>query len=149
MYQTLLVQQSQANLNSSVPVNPIRIVEAAAPPEEPYKPKPVLNISFGTLFGIVLAGGIVFLRERMDRSIKTPGVSRRMFNAPELGVIPNLGSNGNLLPSANGRVSQGLDLNGDHEDDVHRLGYLAERPGVHHRVVPWDAGVDSSQSSVR
>jgi succinoglycan biosynthesis transport protein ExoP len=115
-YQTLLVQQSQANLNASVPVNPIRIVEAATAPEEPYKPKPVLNISFGTLFGIVLAGGIVFLRERMDRSIKSPGVSRRMFNAPELGVIPNLGSNGNLLPSANGRVSQGLVLNGDHED---------------------------------
>ena len=67
MYQTLLVQQSEANLNSSVPVSPIRIVEPAAAPEEPYKPKPVLNISFGTLFGLVLAGGIVFL-QRADGS---------------------------------------------------------------------------------
>ena len=48
MYQTLLVQQSEANLSSSVPVNPIRIVEQATPPETPYKPQPVLNISFGT-----------------------------------------------------------------------------------------------------
>jgi capsular exopolysaccharide synthesis family protein len=116
MYQTLLVQQSQANLSSSVPVNPIVIVEAATPPEAPYKPKPVLNISFGTLLGAVLAGGIVFLRERMDRSIKAPGASRRMFNAPELGVIPNLGSNGNLLTRLNGRVSQELVVNGDPED---------------------------------
>jgi succinoglycan biosynthesis transport protein ExoP len=115
MYQTLLVQQSQANLNSSVPVNPIRIVEQANPPEEPYKPKPILNISFGTMFGLVLAGGIVFLRERMDRSIKAPGASRRMFNAPELGVIPNLGSNGNILPGGNGRT-QDLLVNGDHDD---------------------------------
>ena len=73
LYQTLLVQENEANLSSSVPVNPIRIVESSAAPEEPYKPKPVLNISFGTMFGLVLAGAIVFLRERMDSSIKSPG----------------------------------------------------------------------------
>lgn len=116
MYQTLLVQQSQSNLNSSVPVNPIRIVEQSTAPEEPYKPKPVLNISFGTLFGLVLAGGIVFLRERMDRSIKAPGASRRMFNAPELGVIPNLGSNVSLLAKGNGRGSKDLIVTPDNED---------------------------------
>jgi succinoglycan biosynthesis transport protein ExoP len=115
-YQTLLVEQSQANLNSSVPVNPIRIVEQSTAPEEPYKPKPVLNISFGTLFGLVLAGAFVFVRERMDRSIKSPGASRRMFNAPELGVIPNLGSNA-MLPKANGRKAQELILNNGHHDD--------------------------------
>jgi succinoglycan biosynthesis transport protein ExoP len=116
MYQTLLVQQSEANLSSSVPINPIRIVEASTPPEEPYKPKPVLNISLGTLFGVVLAGGIAFLRERMDRSIKNPGHSRRLFNAPELGVIPNLGSNGNMVPRVNGRGAQELVLNGARDD---------------------------------
>jgi capsular exopolysaccharide synthesis family protein len=115
-YQMLLVQQSEANLNSSVPVSPIRIVEPAAAPEEPYKPKPVLNISFGTLFGLVLAGGLVFLRERMDRSIKAPGGSRRMFNAPELGVIPNLGTNGNALSRPNGRLPQDLVLDRAHDD---------------------------------
>ena len=114
-YQRLLVQESEANESSSVPVNPIRIVEAAETPQEPYKPKPALNISLGTLFGLVLAGGVVFLKERMDRSIKTPGVSRRMFNAPELGVIPNLGSNA-MLPKNNGRGSQELVLNGAHDD---------------------------------
>jgi capsular exopolysaccharide synthesis family protein len=118
MYQTLLVQQSEANLNSSVPVNPIRIVEAATPPDVPYKPKPVLNISFGTMFGLVFAGAIVFLRERMDRSIKSPGVSRRLFNAPELGVIPNLGSNAHALPkgTVNGNGSKNLVLSGAHDD---------------------------------
>jgi succinoglycan biosynthesis transport protein ExoP len=101
-YQTLLVQENEANLSSSVPVNPIRIVESSAAPDEPYKPRPVLNISFGAMFFLVLAGAIVFLRERMDSSIKSPGASRRMFNAPELGVIPNLGNNGNALVKANG-----------------------------------------------
>lgn len=116
MYQTLLVQQSEANLTSSVPVNPIRIVEPSSVPDEPYKPKPALNISLGTLFGLVIAGGIVFLKERMDRSIKTPGASRRMFNAPELGVIPNLGTNAGVLPKLNGRGAQDLLLDSGHDD---------------------------------
>ncbi len=93
VYQSLLMQQSEAGLNSSVPVNPIRIVEAATPPALPYKPQPVLNISFGCLLGAVLAVGLAFLRERSDQSIRSPGASRRLFNVPELGVIPNL-SNG-------------------------------------------------------
>jgi len=113
MYQTLLVQQNEANLSSSVPVNPIRVVEAAAPPEVPYTPRPVLNISFGTMLGLVLAGGVVFLRERLDRSIKSPGSSRMLFNAPELGVIPNLAPNGNSMVKAKWR---GGGFNGTHDD---------------------------------
>jgi len=94
VYQSLLMQQSEAGLGSSVAANPIQIVESATAPEFPYKPRPVLNISFGCLLGAVLAGGLVFLSERMDHSIRAPGASRRLFNVPELGVIPNLASNG-------------------------------------------------------
>jgi capsular exopolysaccharide synthesis family protein len=122
MYQGLLVQQNEANMSSSVPVNPIRVVEAANPPEFPYAPRPILNISFGTMFGLALAGGLVFLRERLDRSIKSPGASRRLFNAPELGVIPNLGQNGNGVAKANWRVAaKARALNGTHEDPATAL----------------------------
>jgi polysaccharide biosynthesis transport protein len=108
MYQTLLGQLNEANMTSSVPVNPIRIVEPATPPEVPYKPRPAVNISFGAIFGVVLAGGLAFLRERLDRSIKSPGASRRLFNAPELGVIPNFAQNGNALFRAGGAKSRVL-----------------------------------------
>jgi polysaccharide biosynthesis transport protein len=122
MYQGLLVQQNEANMSSSVPINPIRVVEQAAPPETPYAPQPILNISFGTMFGVALAGGLVFLRERMDRSIKSPGASRRLFNAPELGVIPNLGHNGNALAKTSWRsVAKASGLNGTHEDPATAL----------------------------
>jgi polysaccharide biosynthesis transport protein len=123
MYQNLLVQQNQTSLSSSVPVNPILIREAASPADVPYTPRPVLNISFGTLFGAVLAGGLVFLRERMDRSIKSPGMSRRMFNAPELGVIPNLTQNGNGR-----RIATKAGLNGMEEDSTTALATWQNRP---------------------
>jgi succinoglycan biosynthesis transport protein ExoP len=100
MYQQLLTQVNQAGISSSVPINPIRIVEPSSTPEEPYKPQPIINISFGTLFGLAFSLGIVFLRERADRSIKSPGSTRRLLNTPELGVIPNLRLNGNGTKSS-------------------------------------------------
>jgi succinoglycan biosynthesis transport protein ExoP len=115
MYNGLLVQQNEASLNSSVPVNPIRIVEASALPVVPYKPRPMLNISLGAMLGLVFAGALVFLKEHLDRSIQAPGVSRRLFNTPELGVIPNLGPNGLLLgarAAEAARLNPGS-LNGD------------------------------------
>jgi capsular exopolysaccharide synthesis family protein len=95
MYQTLLMQANQAGLSSSVPINPIRIIEASTPPDTPYKPQPVLNLSFGTMFGVALAVALIFIRERLDKSIKSPEMTRRLLNTPELGVIPNLYANGN------------------------------------------------------
>jgi succinoglycan biosynthesis transport protein ExoP len=89
------VQATQAGISSSVPINPIRVVEPSSPPEVPYKPQPILNLSFGTVFGLGLSAGIIFLRERSDSSIKSPGSTRRLLNTPELGVIPNLRLNGN------------------------------------------------------
>ena len=120
----MLVQQNQASLSSSVPVNPILVREAAAPAEVPYTPQPVLNISFGTMIGLALAGGLVFLRERMDSSIKSPGLSRRMFNAPELGVIPNLTPDG----SARRLAAKADALNGTHEDSGTALASWQNRP---------------------
>jgi polysaccharide biosynthesis transport protein len=122
MYQNLLVQQNESSMGASVPVNPIRVVEAATTPEIPYAPRPILNLSFGTLFGVAIAAGLVFLRERMDSSIKTPGASRRLFNAPELGVIPNLGPNANGLAKTSWRgIGKPRVLNGTQEDPATAL----------------------------
>lgn len=123
-YVQLMLQQNQNSLGSSVPSSPIHEVELASVPEAPYKPQPVLNISFGTLFGVVLAAGLIFLRERMDRSIKVPGMTRRLFNAPELGVIPNLGNgNGNKRPWLASK-----NQNGTHEDPTTALVAPASAP---------------------
>src|SRR5262249_27070665 len=114
MYQSLLLQQNQASMSGSVPVSPIRVVQHAQAPERPYKPRAVLNISFGVMFGLALSVGIIFIRERLDRSIKAPGASRRLFNAPELGVIPNLGVNGFAVNKRGWLGAKGM--NGTHEN---------------------------------
>jgi succinoglycan biosynthesis transport protein ExoP len=127
MYQSLLMQQNQANLTGSVPVSPIRVVDAAIVPDAPYTPRPVLNISFGMVAGFALGVGIIFLRERLDRSIKTPGASRRLFNLPELGVIPNLGSSNGVSIARRGWLGA-KKQNGTHEDPSATLVVRQEGP---------------------
>jgi capsular exopolysaccharide synthesis family protein len=103
-YQALIGQANQAEVSNASSINPIRVVEPSSPPPFPYKPRPALNLSFGTLLGLVLGAAIVFLRERTDRSVRSPGSMRRWLNTPELGVIPNL----NMLnphPTLNGGAS--------------------------------------------
>jgi capsular exopolysaccharide synthesis family protein len=89
LYQNLLAQANQSGMSSSVPVDPIRLVEATVPPSEPYKPRPILNIGFGLIAGLFLSGGIGFLREKADRSVQHPRTSQHLFNVPQLGVIPS------------------------------------------------------------
>lgn len=89
-YQSLIGQANQADVTNASSINPIRIVEPSVPPPLPYTPRPMLNLSFGTVLGLLSAGGIGFLRERNDRSVRSPGSMRRWLNTPELGVIPDL-----------------------------------------------------------
>ena len=112
VYQSLLISQSDVGMNASVPGNPIQIVEQAIPPAFPYTPRPALNISFGCLIGVMLAVGIAFLRERMDHSIRNPGMARQLFNVPELGVIPNLEANGLGVKALREGATGPLTLNG-------------------------------------
>ena len=90
IYQSLLQQANQAAMNNSVPVTPIRLVEAAAPPPLPYSPVPALYIGFGIVAGVFVTGGLAFVLEKSDRSVKTSNGVRRVVNAPNLGTIPSV-----------------------------------------------------------
>jgi capsular exopolysaccharide synthesis family protein len=89
-YQSLLMQANQAGVGSSVPFNPIRVVEPSSPPAVPYKPRPAASILLGITLGLAGTAGFVFLKERTDRSVGSPGSTRTLLNTPELGAIPNL-----------------------------------------------------------
>jgi capsular exopolysaccharide synthesis family protein len=98
-YSQILMQASQTSISNALPQNNMRVVDAATAATEPLRPKPLLNLAFGVMAGIGFSAGIIFLRERMDRSMKRPGSARELLSIRELGVIPSIGTSGAPRPA--------------------------------------------------
>lgn len=91
-----LYQQIHANLLSSyenVRLSRLRStsnivpVDPAVTPSKPIRPQPVTNSIIGAVVGLLLAGGIAFLIEYLDDSIKSPEDVERILGVPVLGYI--------------------------------------------------------------
>lgn len=124
-YQALMTQANQTSLSSSLPVEPIRLVEPSSPPPFPYKPNSTTNVLMGVIFGLLAAGGIVFLREFTDRSVKDRGTTQMLMMIPELGAIPSA----NTKPGAR-RLAPPVVFQ---QPESNALVVAAAKP-----VLPWD-----------
>lgn len=90
-YDTLAQKVKESSVNVALQATAMRVVDAAAPPDKPYKPDPIVNMAGGLLAGLVLGLTSVSLRHRSDRRVNKPGVMQRYLDTPELGVIPSAG----------------------------------------------------------
>jgi capsular polysaccharide biosynthesis protein len=66
----------------------IRIIDKALAPDEPIKPRKMLNLTIGGILGIMFGVMLVFFLENMDNTIKNTEDVERILNLPILGVIP-------------------------------------------------------------
>ena len=89
LYDSMLQHVREAGISSALRASNVRIIDSARPPERPYKPNLPLNMVIGLFTGAFLAFVFVVLRERADRSIRSPGEASRYLDVPELGVIPS------------------------------------------------------------
>jgi succinoglycan biosynthesis transport protein ExoP len=70
-------------------------IEAAIVPARPVRPRPVTNTGLGAVVGLLLAGGIAFLIEYLDDTIRTSEDIERILKLPVIGYIGdiNVGQN--------------------------------------------------------
>ncbi len=94
LYEVLLQKVKEAGIASAMRASNVRVVDPAKPPRHPYKPNLVLNTALGVLAGFFLGMVFVLLRERSDRSFRSPGDAAFYLKMPELGVIPSTRSDG-------------------------------------------------------
>jgi tyrosine-protein kinase len=66
----------------------VSLVEPALQPTEPVRPKTRLNTAFGLTLGLMLGIGLAFLREFLDRSLKTAEELEAAAGVPVVGMIP-------------------------------------------------------------
>jgi succinoglycan biosynthesis transport protein ExoP len=63
-------------------------VQRAEAPDSPASPKPVRSTVMGVLLGCFLGIGLVLLRARLDRRLRTPEALESAFGRPVLALVP-------------------------------------------------------------
>lgn len=66
----------------------IQVMDEAKIPEEPIKPKKLLNIAIAFFIGLITSIGIAFLLEYMDNTLKIEEDISKYLELPVIGVIP-------------------------------------------------------------
>lgn len=88
IYLSLLEKYQEARINEVMEFGDIRIIDKALAPDEPIKPRKILNLAIGGILGLMLGVMLVFFLEYMDNTIKNTEDVERILNLPILGVIP-------------------------------------------------------------
>lgn len=70
------------------PTGNVQIIDSAAMPDKPIKPKKKLNIAIAFVLGLMISFGLVFLFEYMDNTIKTEEDVEKYLDIPVIGIIP-------------------------------------------------------------
>ncbi|MEL6458276.1 MAG: polysaccharide biosynthesis tyrosine autokinase [Cyanobacteria bacterium J06621_15] len=90
----------EARIAEAQKISNIRIVEAATVPTSPASPKPAVVLVLATVFGSILATGVVLMLEVMDNTLKNAPEIEELLEVPLLGVLPPLPNNKLRLRSA-------------------------------------------------
>jgi succinoglycan biosynthesis transport protein ExoP len=91
LYGTLLERMKEADLARMMRANNIRIVDQAAEPGAPVRPRVAMNVAVGLVIGLLLGVAIAALREQLDTSVKTPDDLEQKLSVTFLGLLPELG----------------------------------------------------------
>ena len=107
LYEGLLQRLKQAGISAGLRSSNVNIVDYAEIPRTTFAPRKTLSLGLGLILGLVLAVGVVFLAENLDKTIKTPDQVEALLMLPSLGVIPTMEKgHGRLLLPAEGGISQ-------------------------------------------
>jgi succinoglycan biosynthesis transport protein ExoP len=88
LFGVLLSRMKEADVARMMKVNNIRIVDGAAVPKGPIRPRPLVNLGIGLLTGLLLGVALSWGREQMDRSLKTPEDVEEKLGVTFLGLLP-------------------------------------------------------------
>lgn len=77
-----------AKAEKMIPNGNVQVMDKAKVPEDPVKPRKMLNVAIAFFLGAMVSLGVVFVLEYMDNTIKTEDDIKRYVEIPVLGMIP-------------------------------------------------------------
>jgi succinoglycan biosynthesis transport protein ExoP len=88
IYESMLQHVREASIASAMKAPNVRVIDAATPPTQPYKPNLPMNATAGLLGGLMIGIVGIVVRVRTNESVQEPGEVGSLLGIPELGVIP-------------------------------------------------------------
>jgi len=86
-YATLLQSYEQVRVAEAGSTSNVVQIEQATPPEDPIRPRKLVNTALAGMVGFMLAVGGVFLIEALDDTIRGPDDVTRLLKMPVLGLV--------------------------------------------------------------
>ncbi|MEH6455438.1 MAG: polysaccharide biosynthesis tyrosine autokinase [Cocleimonas sp.] len=90
LYSSLIQRREEVGVASQANTSSISIVEPAIVPVRKYRPRPKVNLLLGLLSGLIFGLALAFLRESLDKSIKSSDDLEKITGLPILGMIPRV-----------------------------------------------------------
>ncbi len=88
-YNSILKRLEEVGVTSAANSSNIRIVDPVVTPLQKYRPNPKTNLLLGLLSGLIFGLGLAFLREALDKSVKSSDDLQRVTGLPVLATIPH------------------------------------------------------------
>jgi capsular exopolysaccharide synthesis family protein len=85
---SLLERHKETDVAQELKASNIRIVDPAAFPRQPDRPRKLRDTVLGVMFGLICGIGLAFFLEYLDNTLKTPEDVRLHLAAPLLSVVP-------------------------------------------------------------
>lgn len=98
-----LAQALSGKVYKVLNVKNIQVLDPAIPPQFPSSPNVFLNVLMAGILGLIITVAIIFIREYLDDTVRSPEEIERHLNLPVLGLIPAMA----LKSGGEGRVKVG------------------------------------------
>jgi polysaccharide biosynthesis transport protein len=89
LYGTLISKVKEAGVASALASTNMHVMDAAEPPQTPYKPVILSNVLKGLGAGVLLGLFLIVSMDKINQSLRAPGEAPFHLKVPELGVIPS------------------------------------------------------------
>jgi non-specific protein-tyrosine kinase len=89
-YSSLLNNYEALRLEEALSISTVQIVESAKPNLIPVRPNILTNTLLGTIVGVMLAVGIIFMIEYLDDTVRSPEEIAKLFELYPLGYIARI-----------------------------------------------------------
>ncbi len=92
IYIMLAKRYEEARISEVMEPTDVQIIDKAIAPEDPIKPKKILNILIAVILGLFTGTGIAFFTEYVNKTIRTADDVKQYLDLPVIGSIPDFES---------------------------------------------------------